>query len=101
VLVDRLDALKDEIRELNITLAGAAPPPASVGGDLLGERRHHHQWQLLVLGLDESAIDLLRSASWVGELGVRTPSLEEIVVAYLKRAERGQQPAAAEEVVTR
>lgn len=99
VLLDRLDALKDEIRELNITLAGAAPPPASVGGELLSERRHHHQWQLLVRGLDETAIDNLRVANWVGELGVRTPSLEEIFVAYLKRAQRGQQSAAAQEVV--
>ena len=43
--------------------------------------------------------DNLRAADWVQELGVRTPSLEEIFVAYLKRAEPGTSHSVAQEVL--
>ena len=35
-------------------------------------------------GLKEDAVEALRNQSGVRELGVRTPSLEEIFVAYLE-----------------
>ncbi len=96
VIDEKLDTLKDEIRELNIAIAAGAKPPRALGGELLSERRHQHQWQLLVRGLDDAALDALRAAPWVQELGVRTPSLEEIFVAYLKRAETAHQSMATE-----
>jgi ABC-type multidrug transport system ATPase subunit len=99
LLVEPLDALKDEIRELNVTLAEDASRLPAIGGKILNSRRHHHQWQLLVRGLGEGEIESLRGQSWVQELGVRTPSLEEIFVAYLKLDDRaGSEPAAAPEV---
>jgi len=101
VIDEKLDTLKDEIRELNITLAAGARTPHTLGGEILSERRHQHQWQLLVRGLDDEALAALRNAPWLQELGVRTPSLEEIFVAYLKRADEGHRPArtAEEEAV--
>ncbi len=100
VLVDKLDTLKDEIRELNVALAENVTKLPSISGDVLSQRRHHHQWQLLVRGADERAIALLRADERVTEVGIRTPSLEEIFVAYLKLAEpAGGQPAATEVVV--
>jgi ABC-2 type transport system ATP-binding protein len=102
LLVERLDDLKDQISELTITLAENTSSMPSISGEILRERRHHQQWQVLVRGMSEEALEALRSQSWVRELGIRTPGLEEIFVAYLKSADRGgNSPAAAAEAVTR
>ncbi|MEX0675664.1 MAG: ABC transporter ATP-binding protein [Pirellulales bacterium] len=99
ILVERLDELKDQIRELSITLSDDTTKTPPIGGQILNSRRHHHQWQLLVRGLGEEEIESLRAAGWVRELGIRTPSLEEIFVAYLKLADRAaREPAAPAEV---
>ena len=84
ILVERLETLKDEIRELNITVADDAEIPRSIPGQILLTRQHRHQLQLLVRGLSESDLATLRTQPWVQELRLRTPSLEEIFVAYLK-----------------
>lgn len=55
----------------------------------------------MVRGASDAAIDALRSHPDVLELGIRTPGLEEIFVAYLAAAEPavGTSAAAAEVVV--
>ncbi|MCH8858186.1 MAG: efflux RND transporter periplasmic adaptor subunit, partial [Proteobacteria bacterium] len=88
LLVEPLDVLKDEIRELNITMTEDTTKLPAMGGKILHSRRHRHQWQLLVRGLGDGEIEALRGQSWVQELGIRTPSLEEIFVAYLKLDDR-------------
>ena len=94
LLVERLEDLKDQVRELSITLAGDAEPLPPIHGKILSQRRHRSQWQVLVRGVDASALTALREQGSVRELGVRTPSLEEIFVAYLKSAESGEAAAA-------
>ncbi len=84
ILVERLETLKDEIRELNITVADDVEIPRSIPGQILLTRQHRHQLQLLVRGLSESDLATLRTQPWVQELRLRTPSLEEMFVAYLK-----------------
>jgi len=84
LLVERLETLKDQIRELSITMSEAAAARPVIAGQILSERRHRHQWQILVRGTDEAALTALQSQPSVEELRVRTPSLEEIFVAYLK-----------------
>lgn len=96
--LERVDDLKDQIRELTITLAEGTNAPPPIAGTILRERRHHQQLQLLVRGLDETLVDQLRAHPNVRELGTRTPSLEEIFVAYLKRAENPPAAAASPEV---
>ncbi len=97
ILVERLDTLKDEIRELNIVLNDQVRKLPDIGGQLLSQRQHHQTWQLLVRGMSEDQLGSLRSHASIDELGIRTPSLEEIFVAYLKLAEpEGKQPSAAE-----
>jgi ABC-2 type transport system ATP-binding protein len=99
LLVERLDTLKDEIRELSITLADEAREPPPLSGAMLHQRRHHHQLQLLVRGVPDGELEGLRSDHRVQELGVRTPSLEEIFVAYLRLADAsGSQPSGTPEV---
>jgi len=97
--VERLEDLKDQIRELTVTLADdAALPP--LGGRILHERRHRQQLQLLVRGLGEAELAGLRADRSVRELGIRTPSLEEIFVAYLESSDSpdATPPARAEAV---
>jgi ABC-2 type transport system ATP-binding protein len=97
LLVERLEDLKDQIRELNISLHEDSSSLPRISGEILSQRRHRQQFQLLVRGLGESELAALHENSAIAELGVRTPSLEEIFVAYLKRAETaGDAPAAAE-----
>jgi ABC-2 type transport system ATP-binding protein len=88
LLVERLEALKDQIRELSMTLADDSAATPKIAGQILSHRRHWHQWQLLVRGAGgkefESQIAALKSQSGVEELRIRTPSLEEIFVAYLQ-----------------
>jgi ABC-2 type transport system ATP-binding protein len=90
IVVDRLDDLKDQIRELSITLAETNSAAPAIGGQILRQRRRQQQLQVLVRGLNEEAIEGLRSQSGVRELGIRTPSLEEIFVAYLELDEQAK-----------
>jgi len=94
LLVERLEDLKDQIRELSLTLADGVGERPPLAGQILSERRHHQQVQLLVRGMSEGALSDLRARKDVRELGIRTPSLEEIFVAYLKVGSVGSGEAA-------
>jgi ABC-2 type transport system ATP-binding protein len=89
LLVERLETLKDQIRELAITMAETAAARPAIGGQILSERRHRHQWQILVRGVNEASLTALQNQPGVEELRIRTPSLEEIFVAYLKSGTAG------------
>jgi ABC-2 type transport system ATP-binding protein len=87
LLVERLDDLKQQIRELTLTLAAGAIPP-DVSGDILSRRQHARQWKLMVRNLPEKDQALLRQHPAVQSLEIHTPSLEEIFVAYLERGRK-------------
>jgi ABC-2 type transport system ATP-binding protein len=93
--VERLDDLKDQIRELSVTLADTTSSLPAIDGRVLRQRRHHNQFQILVRGASETSLAALRTNIAVRELGIRTPSLEEIFVAYVEGAERGESNAHA------
>ncbi len=99
--VERLDDLKDQIRELSITLSETTTSTPAIEGTILRQRRHHNQYQVLVRGASESSLVALQADNAVQELRVRTPSLEEIFVAYLEGARHGESnaPAAAKAVI--
>jgi ABC-2 type transport system ATP-binding protein len=99
--VERLDDLKDQIRELSITLSETTTSTPAIEGTILRQRRHHNQYQVLVRGTSESSLVALQADNAVQELRVRTPSLEEIFVAYLEGARHGESnaPAAAKAVI--
>ena len=98
VLVERVDALKEEIRELTVTLANGAPAPPTVRGEILRRRHRARQWQLLVRYLADEHLDALRANEAVAAVESRTPALEEIFVAYLQSPPPGSRPLAPEEV---
>jgi ABC-2 type transport system ATP-binding protein len=83
LVVDSLDKLKCEIRELTVTVAGGKQLP-ELSGDIIFSRRRGRQWQLLVRGMDERELETLGQQADVVAVEVRTPALEEIFVAYMQ-----------------
>ncbi len=84
LLVERLDELKRTTRELAVTVTDAAAPPPTIAGQLITQRRRGRQWDIVVRHLDEEALDRLRREESVVAVESRTPSLEEIFVAYMQ-----------------
>jgi len=84
LVVDRLEKLKAEVQELTVTLADAAAVPPLVSGELLRQRRRARQWQLLVRDSHRDAASVLSRQPSIESVDVRTPSLEEIFVAYMQ-----------------
>ncbi|MBI2479439.1 MAG: ABC transporter ATP-binding protein [Planctomycetia bacterium] len=84
IVVERLEKLKAEVQELTITLSDASAVPPLVAGELLRQRRRSRQWQLLVRNGERESLQQLSEHEAVESVDVRTPSLEEIFVAYMK-----------------
>ena len=80
-----LDELKRSTRQLTITVAESTTPRPALEVRVIYERRRGRQWDVLVRGLDETALERLRFAEGVVAVESRTPSLEEIFVAYVGR----------------
>ena len=87
VALEPLDKLKDETIELTVSLCDGAAEPPVFSGDVLHQRRRGGQWRLLVRRPDVAAVETLRDHPTVDVVHQRTPSLEEIFVAYLQRDE--------------
>lgn len=100
LLVDRLEDIKDETRELSITLSDEGQTLPPIAGRVLWQRRQRTQWQLMVRGIDEAALTALREQPPVRELKLRTPSLEEIFVAYLQSNEPGKPEIESQSEIT-
>ena len=90
VLVQRLDELKARVRELTFTLTNGATSPPALPGELLSRRQRARQWQLLVRQGEEDCAAALRAAHGVENIEVRTPSLEEIFVAYIEHGRKAR-----------
>ncbi|HUG66253.1 MAG TPA: ABC transporter ATP-binding protein [Pirellulaceae bacterium] len=84
IVVERLEKLKAEVQELTITLSDASAVPPLVAGELLRQRRRARQWQLLVRNGERESLQQLSEHASVEHVDVRTPSLEEIFVAYMR-----------------
>jgi ABC-2 type transport system ATP-binding protein len=94
LVVERLDELKRSMRELTITVADKAAPLPAIEGATIQQRLRGRQWDVLVRGLDETALERLRFAEGVVAVESRTPSLEEIFVAYMGTQTAAPQGAA-------
>ena len=84
VVVEKLEVLKDQIRELTFTLADDLPEPPRVPGEVLRQQRRARQWQLHARHLSDSDIAAVRIVTGVVDLEVRRPSLEEVYVAFMR-----------------
>jgi ABC-2 type transport system ATP-binding protein len=88
LLVEPLDELKNRTRELTVTVGGGTAPPPVIG-EVLRVRRRTRQWQILVRDADADALARLQNEPGVVAVESRTPSLEEIFVAYMQTGEKG------------
>ncbi|TWU29439.1 ABC transporter ATP-binding protein [Bythopirellula polymerisocia] len=86
LVVESLDTLKCQIRELTITMSGSRPPELPC--DTLSRRQRGRQWQFLVRTLQNTDFDDLSKQPEVVAVETRTPSLEEIFVAYMQSDKR-------------
>ena len=58
----------------------------AIDGQMIYQRKRGRQWDVLLRGLDETALEQLRFAEGIVAIESRTPSLEEIFVAYMTGA---------------
>ena len=89
ILVERLDELKAQVREVTFTLSDGESPPTDLPGEVLAQRERGRQWQVLVRGLDDGQLSRLSSSPGVREVETRVPNLEELFVAYVQRGRGG------------
>lgn len=83
-LVERMEDLKRDVRELTVTLSNGAAEPPAVPGEILRRCQRQRQWQLLARHVTEDAVRALEADHGIGAVQVRTPSLEEIFVAVMR-----------------
>ena len=95
LLVRRLDDLKAAVRQLTITLADGSALPRELVGEVLSQRQHARQWQLVVRNPAAEDFARLRAHPAVRGLEVRGASLEEIFMATMQPGEAAD-PAARE-----
>jgi ABC-2 type transport system ATP-binding protein len=101
--VERLDQLKGRIRELTVTLddgsdPNALPALARLNGQILSRRVKGRQWQALVEDMPDGFDSSLREHAEIHSVEVRSPSLEEIFVAYMERGCAPKSGSAGKEV---
>lgn len=83
IAVDRLDELKQTTRQLTITVEDARAPVPAMEGEIIHQRLRGRQWEVIVRDLEPTAIERVRFANGIVAVESRTPSLEEIFVAYV------------------
>lgn len=96
MLVQRLDELKAQVRELTFTMSNGAVEPPNLPGQILFRHHRARQWQILVQGMAEDCVGALRANPCVHNVEARVPSLEEIFVAYMQTGREASQPTAEE-----
>lgn len=84
LIVESLDTLKCQTRELTITVAAGSPSLPALPGQVLSSRRRSRQWQVLVRDISETDIEIVRELDAVVAVEARTPGLEEIFVGYMQ-----------------
>lgn len=83
VVSERLDDLKQSVREVTLTLPSGSPDPAGLPGKLISQQRIGQQWRALVRDVTDDDLLSLQARADFARVDVRAPSLEEIFVGYL------------------
>ncbi len=83
LLVERLDEIKSTTRQITITMEAPQNGLPPLDAQVIHQRHRGRQFEMIVRGLDETALEQLRFAAGVAAIESRTPSLEEIFVAYM------------------
>jgi len=88
MLVEPLDDLKGQIRELTITFEGAGEGTVfdlpRIGGQVIGRHSRSRQSRILVRNMPPDEPEALEKLEVVSSVEVRAPNLEEIFVGYMQ-----------------
>ena len=94
MLVEPLDELKGQIREVTVTFEGAGdgavPDLPEIGGQVIGRHARSRQLQVLVRNMPPAEPEALEKFDGVSSVEVRAPNLEEIFVAYMQMGLEGE-----------
>ncbi|MEM9587638.1 MAG: ABC transporter ATP-binding protein, partial [Planctomycetota bacterium] len=83
LLVDSLENLKRNTRQLNLQVTDAGVPAPDLGDRLIRSDRSNRQWRLMVRDLTTEQLAALESNEFIQNVQVIEPGLEEIFVAYI------------------
>jgi ABC-2 type transport system ATP-binding protein len=84
--VDRMDELKSQTRQVLITCDSPAVDAPPFNGQLISREQRGRQWSLVLRGAADNVVENLRSRAGVVDVECSTPTLEEIYLAYLRKA---------------
>lgn len=84
LLVERLDKLKSEVRELTLTLNNGGTTLPDLGGAIISQHQRDRQWRVMLRGGEDSRLVALRDEGSLIEFEFRQPTLEDIFVEVLK-----------------
>ena len=84
LLVERLDKLKAEVRELTLTLNNGGTTLPDLGGAIISQHQRDRQWRIMLRGGEDSRLVALRDEGLLIEFEFRQPTLEDIFVEVLK-----------------
>lgn len=82
-VVGKLDELKQDLVQVQITVRETMVPLPDLNGHVIASFRKGRQWQALVRDFSDDLIQTLRAHDFVDHFESRMPSLEEIYIAYL------------------
>jgi ABC-2 type transport system ATP-binding protein len=99
LLVERLDELKDQVRQLTIILTDGASGLPPIGGQIIHQVRKSLNCQVLVRGLGADELESLRHHPAVYDVESHMPSLEEIFVAFMEAGDAPESPDRPREAV--
>ena len=99
VLVQRLDELKAQVREVTFTFTNGEAALPDLPGEILIRRQRARQWQFLVRDLSDERLWALMQQPGIGDVQSRVPNLEEIFVAYMERGQTARPEDAATEAI--
>jgi ABC-2 type transport system ATP-binding protein len=84
LLVEPLDELKMQVQRLIVTLKDEAPALPAFGGQVLSQTWQTRQGQVIVRGMTEGQLQMLRANEGVAAVEVCPTSLEDIFIAYMQ-----------------
>ncbi len=84
LLVERLNKLKAEVRELTLTLNNGGTMLPDLGGTIISQHQRDRQWRVMLRGGEDSRLVTLRDEGLLIEFEFRQPTLEDIFVEVLK-----------------
>lgn len=83
LLVDRLEDLKRATRQVTITVEDGRQDLQPLPGVIIHKRHRGRQFEIITRDVDDAVLEALRFAGGIVAVESRTPSLEEIFVAYM------------------